>query len=117
MPDRVADTEWLYRRGYPNKKYMNPDGSATSRTFALRAKDEGKLSVDVASMTNPPTSIGDASRFALYEIQNLAIIRLGLSTFHEPLPANPAHAVIIGMNIDDEIIPGRLARASRRVFL
>ena len=23
MPNRVADTEWLYRRGYPNKKYMS----------------------------------------------------------------------------------------------
>jgi hypothetical protein len=55
---------------------MNPDGSATSQTFALRAKDEGKLSVDGAPMTNSRTSIVDASRFVLYEIQNLAIIRL-----------------------------------------
>lgn len=86
---------------------MNQDGSATPRTFALKAKDEGKLSVDVASMTDPLTSIVDASRFALYEIQNQAIILLELSTFHEPLPNNPAHVVVVGTNIDDEIIPRR----------
>ncbi|HEY5370639.1 MAG TPA: hypothetical protein VIJ75_16765 [Hanamia sp.] len=46
MPDRkkVIAQEWLYRRGFstPEKKYMNPDGTATSRVFKLRAKDNGE---------------------------------------------------------------------------
>jgi hypothetical protein len=68
----VAPLEWLYRRGYssPEKKYMNPDGTATSRVFKLREKDHGELSVDVKSMTTVEASVGDASQFMLFEIAN-----------------------------------------------
>jgi hypothetical protein len=66
----VDSTEWLYRRSYssPEKNYLNPDGSATSRVFKLREKDHGELSVDVKSLTTPANSIGDASKFILFEI-------------------------------------------------
>lgn len=48
----VATDEWLFRRSFlPEKKYMAPDGSATSRVFKLREKDNGELSVDVKSLT------------------------------------------------------------------
>lgn len=50
----VADDEQLYRSIYrtPWHKYVDPDGRPTSRNFKLRPKDEGKLSVDVASRSN-----------------------------------------------------------------
>ena len=122
MPDgRLVEIgEWLYRTSWlPEKKYMNPDGSATSRVFKLRAKDNGKLSVDVKSMTSPEKSVGNASRFFLFELPNQAVIESVLSTYHDPLEdgSNDAHAVILGMDLDDDVAPGVLARASKRVVL
>lgn len=121
----VDPAEWLRRRGYstPEKKYMNPDGTATSRVFALREKDNGELSVDVKSMTTPQNAVGDATKFMLFEVANRDVLGIGLQTFHDPLTLethgsdNPAHAVITGMNPDDDTLPGLLARKSRRVFL
>ena len=122
---RAVDiSEWLYRRGFstPERRYMNPDGTATSRVFKLREKDNGELSVDVKSMTTVKNSVGDPERFFLFEIPNKAVLGISsstLQTFHDPLEdgSNDAHAVIVGMRIEDEISPGMLAKASKRVFL
>ena len=119
---KVDENEWLYRRSWPNKNYMNPDLTPTSRVFKLRPKDEGKLSVDVKSMTTAAKSLGDPERFYLYELPNKAILQIEsakLDTIHDHLPdgANDAHALIIGMDIDDEITPGLLAKACKRVFI
>jgi len=124
MRNPVDENEWLYRRGYsrPEKNYMNPDGTATSRVFKLRESDQGELSVDVKSMTSPGDSIKDSQRFMLFEIAHRRVLDLGLQAEHDPLPnehrseINPAHAVILGMDIEDDITPGLLAKASRRVF-
>ncbi|MBE0640044.1 MAG: hypothetical protein IH598_16125 [Bacteroidales bacterium] len=117
----VNAEEWLFRRGYstPEKKYMNPDGTATSRVFKLRPKDNGRLSVDVKSLTSTHQAIQDPKKYFLFEIHNAKVISLGLATFHDPLPdgSNEAHAFISGMQQDDEITPGLLAKNSRRVYL
>jgi predicted TPR repeat methyltransferase len=117
----VKTKEWLYRRGYctPVHRYMNPDGSATSRVFKLRPKDEAKLSVDVKSLTTPKIAISDSSKYFLFEIYNEIVENLGLKTFHYPLPdgTNDAHAIIVGMLYEDDIIPGLLARKSKRVIV
>ncbi|WP_018342834.1 hypothetical protein [Cytophaga aurantiaca] len=117
----VNETEWLLRRSYstPEKNYMNPiDGSATSRVFKLREKDKGELSVDVNSLTDFATAIGDKSKFMLFRIPNSSIIKIGLKTFHDPLKdgSNDAHAIIFGMTLQDEIMPGLLAKNSIRVL-
>ena len=123
MPDRkkVIAQEWLYRRGFstPEKKYMNPDGTATSRVFKLRAKDNGELSVEVKSMTTTEKAVGDPAKYFLFELANEDVEKLDLHSYHDPLTdgSNDAHAVIIGMTIDDEITPGLLARKSKRVYL
>ena len=124
MPARkpVGIQEWLYRRGYSNpvKNYMNPDGTATSRVFKLREKDDGELSVDVKSMTTAAKSVGDHSKYFLFEISNQAVLDIDdLMAFHHPLPdgVNDSHAVIIGMSLEDEIKPGLLARNSKRVYI
>lgn len=113
--------EWLYRRGFshPPRNFLNPDGSATSRVFKPRIKDEGKLSVDVKSLTTPEKSIGDATKNFLFEISNSSVHEIGLKTYHDALPdgTNDAHALIVGFVENDEISPGLLARASKRVIL
>ena len=122
--EKVASDKNLFRRGYgpPNKHYLNPDGSATSRVFRLREKDEGSLSVDVKEMTTPKKSIGDESKFVLFEVAVSIVEQISLVTLHDPLTLeehgrdNPAHALILGLEIEDDIKPGLLARASRRVY-
>ena len=114
----VADHEELYRSIYrsPWHKYVGPDGRPTSRNFKLRPKDEGKLSVDVASLTTPEQSVRDLSKFALASLANPDVQRIGLSTFHDPCTVekhgfdNPAHAYIWGMDEEDDIMPALLAQ-------
>lgn len=107
---------WHLYRIVP-KNYLNPDGTATSRVFKLREKDEGRLSVDVKSMTTPEKSIADSSRFLLFEILNQTVLQFSLETIHDPLldGSNDAHAVILGLTMEDDILPGMLARNSQRV--
>lgn len=118
----VGIEEWFYRRGYnstPVKKYMNPDGTATSRVFKLREGDNGELSVDVKSFTTAETAVRDQSKYFLFEISNESVLSVnGLETFHDQLAdgTNDAHAVIVGMTMEDEIKPGLLARKSKRVY-
>lgn len=123
MSDRkiVDIREYLYRRGYctPERNYMNPDGTATSRVFKLREKDQGELSVDVKRLTSAEIAIGDTSKFMLFEVPNRVVEAIDLQTFHDPLPEgrNNAHAVICGMTVEDDLKPGLLARKSKRVYL
>lgn len=111
--------EWLFRRGYstPERKYVNPDGTATSRVFKLREKDNGELSVDIKSLTTANVSVGDSSKYFLFELSNSDVIKIGLNTYHAEVSdgSNDAHAVIIGMSMEDDIMPGLLAKSSRRI--
>jgi len=102
---------------------MSPDGTATSRVFKLRAnKNETELSVDVRSMTTAEKSVGDKSKFFLFELPNKVVLEItetNLLTYHDPLEGgtNDAHAVIVGMSSEDDITPGLLARSSRKVAI
>lgn len=79
----VANHENLYRSIYrtPWHKYVDPDGRPTSRNFKLRPKDEGKLSVDVASLTTPEQSVRDINKFALAALANSDVLEIGLTTY------------------------------------
>ena len=98
----VHEDEWLYRRSWlPEKKFLNPDGSATSRVFKLKEKDNGELSVDVKSMTTANIAVLDIGNFFLFEILNKSVMLIKspqLTTYLDPLlnGANNAHAVITG---------------------
>ncbi len=100
---------------------MNPDGTATSRVFKLRASiNETELSVDVKSMTSTEKAVKDKTKYFLFEIPNKAVIKITepkLTTYLDPLPdgSNDAHAAIVGMTLEDDITPGLLARASKKV--
>ena len=114
----VADHEDLYRTIYrsPWHKYVDPDGRPTSRNFKLRPKDEGKPSVDVASLTTPEQSVRDLTKFALAAVANVAIKTIGLAAFLDPCTTgqhgfdNPAHSYIWGMDEDDDVLPALLAQ-------
>jgi hypothetical protein len=116
--DIVADGEHLLRRAYrKDKKYVHPTtGLPTSRAFAPSPKDEGKLSVDIKSLTNFTDSIKDEQRFRLFGLMVSVVYKLKLKCTYDPvLPENPAHAIITGFDPEDESIPGILARNAREV--
>lgn len=116
--DLLDDAENLLRRVYrKDKKYINPKtGKPTSRAFAPRPRDSGKLSVDVERLTNLEDSIIDGIRFKLFRITAGLAHSLGLKCFYDPLILsedgceNPAHSLICGFVDEDESIPGILAR-------
>jgi hypothetical protein len=107
----------LYRRAYSrpgDKRFTNPDGTATSRAFKLRA-GEAELSVDVKSMTTAAIAVKDPKKFSLFEIGVQTVESYNLQVFHDSVDGNSAHAGIVGLDEDDDIIPGLLARASKQV--
>lgn len=122
---KVSLEEWVYRRGYntPARKFLNPDGTATSRVFKLRSADAGKLSVDVKSLTTANAAISALDRYFLFEISVKNIASLDLETYYDPLTLaehgaeNPAHAYISGLDEEDDILPIQLASFSRRVIV
>ena len=121
--DKIPAEEWLYRRAFrKDKKYVHPrTHRPTSRAFAPRPKDEGKLSVDISSLTTEEEAIMDKVRFALFKIQAATAYQQNLSCLYDPLTSeedgfdNPAHALITGFAPDDETVPGLLARAAEFV--
>lgn len=115
----VSIDEILFRRAYctPLKNFMNPDGTATSRVFKLRPKDNGELSVDMSSLTTKEKSVSDITKYILFEIGNKYVNELGLLTYKDPVGNNPAHSVIFGLDMDDEIKPLLLAKASKRIYI
>jgi hypothetical protein len=73
-------------------------------------------------MTTAEKSVEDASKFFLFELPNKAVIEVRnpqLVTYHDAIEdgTNDAHAVIVGMSINDDITPGLLARASKKVIM
>src|ERR1019366_1542320 len=114
--DDVSLEEFLFRRGYA--KYVNQDGSATSRLFKLRPIDQGKLSTDDKGLSTPEKSISDSTKFNLFEISVFDVVSLELRAIYDPLLVtedginNMAHSYIWGVEEDDDILPGLLARKS-----
>ncbi len=116
--DQVDSQETLLRRVYrSDKRYIDKKtGRPTSRAFAPRPKDNGKLSVDIERLTTYKKAIIDSNRFVLFAFLAEIAYQLGLNCIYEPINGfNPAHALITGFPDDDESIPGILARQAYRV--
>lgn len=118
--DKISKESVLYRRGYnsPEKKYLNPDGSATSRVFKLRIKDNGGLSVDLASFTTKEKAIINSSNFNLFELKNKIVESADLITVYDAnfTNDNNSHCLIIGMDIEDDTKPAYLAKHSKKIY-
>ena len=117
--DVIPDEEILLRRVFArDKKYIDLIGKPTSRAFTPRPKDDGKLSVDIKSLTTYAAAIRDEQRFALFTIHVAFAKSLGLNCIYDPLTLitdgidNIAHSLVIGIPTEDESISGLLARNS-----
>jgi len=114
--DLVSVNETLLRRVYKgDKRYIDKKtGRPTSRAFAPRPKDEGKLSVDIKSLTSFLEAIADERKFILFSVLAKIVYDLNLQCTYDPEDNNPAHALITGFDPEDESIPGILARVSTK---
>ncbi len=119
--DQLADEEWLLRRVYrADKRYLDRNGRPTSRAFAPRPKDEGRLSVDIRRLTNFAAAVQNETKFQLFQFSADIPHQLGLRCLYDPIvgngrPENMAHAVVTGFLPDDELIPGLLSRRAEAV--
>jgi hypothetical protein len=96
--DAIADDDALYRRLAPG--HVDPDGSVNSAAFKLRGRPDFSISVDLAKRTTPEEALARAPRpeFGLGVLLARDARALGFSVRPNPLPDNPAHALIEGPN-------------------
>lgn len=120
--DKVSSNECLLRRVYKSdRRYRHPvTGIPSSRAFAPRPKkDDGKLSVDIESLTTLEAAIIDSAKYVLYRIAVSLVFELGLDCIYDPIlsegKVNLAHALITGFDEEDESIPGILSRQASYV--
>jgi hypothetical protein len=115
--EQIADDDLLYRRLAPF--HIKPDGSVSSAAFKLRGRPDPGVSVDLARLTTPQATLARAPRpgFGLGVPVAGGPRALNLTVHHDPLPDNPAHAMIEGQRPDDRQAPRRLAEMSRVLFV
>jgi hypothetical protein len=109
----ILDVDVLYRR--LARHQVNRDGTVNSSAFKRGGVYETEISVDLARLTDPQTSVERAGRagFRLGTLDAADARELGFRVEHDPLPRNPAHALLIGPN--DQEISRALARRVRLV--
>jgi hypothetical protein len=109
----IRDEDVLYRRLAHHQ--INRDGSVNSSAFKRGGMYESEISVDLAHLTDPQTSVNRAGRtgFRLGEFEVVHPRALGFRVDPDPLLDNPAHALIRGHN--DQQISRALARKVRLV--
>ncbi len=87
----------LLRQVHPS--FMDGD-TPTSQAFVPFPKDQNKLSVDDGSKTTPEaahtryTTVLKLSSVGVWGVTDAEVASVGLSSAPDPLPDNPAHALI-----------------------
>ena len=84
----IADADDLYRRIHFSQV---KDGRPTSAAFK-----HTELSVDLAKLTTPEQSLSGYASHGLASITAGHARSLGQDVLHDPLEANPAHALVRG---------------------
>jgi hypothetical protein len=94
----IADDDLLYRR--LARHQINRDGTVNSSAFKRGGVFDTEISVDLARLTDPQTSVDRAGRsgFRLGEVEALHPRSLGFQVIADPLPDNHAHTLIRGLN-------------------
>lgn len=121
MPNySITGADFLYRRfsilDEPNYavfwKLENGKKIPSSAAFKTKSNEDG-LSINIAALTTPEATVGNAKAFGVAEISASTPISLGYDCTHNPQPENFAHALIVG---DTKPIAKKLAKAITQVF-
>ncbi len=116
----ITNVDLLYRRfpilDQPNYsifwKLENGKKIPSSAAFKTKSNELG-LSVNIAALTTPKETVGNAQQFGVAEISASVPINLGYTCIHDPQPNNDAHALIFG---DTKHIAKKLSLAVIQVF-
>lgn len=96
----LPEDRLLRRVQYLDPNFIKEDGTPASSSFTLKRLENGNmedgLSTDIEKLTTYPAAIQDVSKFRLYALVAESVQSLGLQCGHDPLPENPAHALIKG---------------------
>jgi hypothetical protein len=121
MPNySITNEDFLYRRfsilDEPNYavfwKLDNGNKVPSSAAFKTKPNEDG-LSVNIAALTTPEATVGNAKEFGVAEISASTPIILGYECEHNPQSGNDAHALIVG---DTKPIAKKLCKAITQVF-
>ncbi len=121
MPNySITNADFLYRRfsilDEPNYavfwKLDNGRKIPSSAAFKTKPNEDG-LSVNIAALTTPEATVGNAEEFGVAEISASTPIGLGYECKHNPQPDNNSHALIVG---DTKPIAKKLSKAITQVF-
>lgn len=103
VPDEVRDEEILHRRVHPT--FIRPDGSISSQAF----RDE-EMSVDRAAFREVEETLAGYRGYGIAALGAAAARNLGQAVLADPLPRNPAHALVRGRK--SKSTSRKLARAA-----
>ncbi len=107
----IPDDEQLWRRVFPGVVYENEQcgGGLRAQSGAFR-DHRGPLSVDIGSLTTPDDVLGRGPGMRLAEFEAKVAREAGCKIQRDPLPHNPAHALIYGDGAKGSLT-GRQAKA------
>ncbi len=94
----IVAEDLLYRRIFG--QFVKSDGRVSSAAFKVNSRPDNEISVDLAKLTTPEESVNRAGRsgFLLGQLVAGEVREFGFEVHHDPLPDNPAHAIIAGEN-------------------
>lgn len=95
---QINPDDELYRRLAPS--HIRDNGTVNSAAFKLSDVYETEISVDIAKLTDPQTSVNRAGRagFRLAAVQSKHPVELGFRIVPDPVPGNDAHPLLMGRN-------------------
>ena len=99
--ERIPDDEYVFRR-IPSVQYPTPtdlNSRPITASFLPRDEDTDGLSVELARLTTPE-NVADVpgKRYQVVQVCVSDLRSLGLDVISDPLPDNPAHALILGLD-------------------
>lgn len=113
----IPDAEGLWRHIHPNPSQIVPDNKTqewrpSSAAFIDR---RGEMSVDLASLTTVEQALRGRPDHSLAEVTAGFFRQRGYAVVRDPLPDNPAHALVCGRMSKSHA--REIARAARWVVL
>ncbi|HEV7241456.1 MAG TPA: hypothetical protein VGQ36_19650 [Thermoanaerobaculia bacterium] len=108
----IADDDVLHRRLAP--MMVKRDGTVSSVAYVKNGQPDNEISVDLAWRTTTTQTLLSRPSFGIGAITARVPRSLGFEVTHDPLPDNPAHALIRGQSSKEKC---RILASETRVVI